>query len=71
MSAKNKISGFFTALFLAVISFVIIYCFIPARAEEYFGTSLKSDKKAQSTVQTVTTELKDSANTSVFNIFKK
>lgn len=50
MSAKHKIAGFLTAIIIAIVSFFVIYLFIPEFSEKYLGTSLKSDKYAKKTV---------------------
>lgn len=57
MSVKHKISGFFTAVILAIVSFFVLYLFFPEYSEKFLGTSIKSDKKAQATVKETKTEL--------------
>lgn len=54
MGAKHKISGFFTAVILAVISFLVIYFFCPKFAEKSLGMSFKNGK-----VETVPEEPED------------
>lgn len=50
MSAKHKITGFLSAIVIAIVSFFVIYLFIPEFSEKYLGTSLKSDRYAKKTV---------------------
>ncbi len=42
MAARHKVNGFFTAVILAVVSFLAIFFFFPDFSENYFGISMKS-----------------------------
>ena len=37
--AKGKVSGFITALILAVVSFLVVFFFFPKFSEKYLGIS--------------------------------
>lgn len=50
MSVKHKFTGFLAAIAIAIISFFVIYLFIPEFSEKYLGTSLRSDRYAKKTV---------------------
>lgn len=47
----RKISGFFKALLLAIISFFVIFLFFSDASEKFFGTSVKNPKKVGEAVQ--------------------
>lgn len=46
MSVMHKISGFVTAVILAILSFLIIYFFCPHFSQRAFGISLKKNVSA-------------------------
>jgi len=75
MSVKHKISGFFSALMIAIISYFVLFFFFPEYSQKYLGTSIKSDKQARQTVSATTSELLEKADPSVFDrigdFFKK
>ncbi len=70
----RKISGFFKAMLLAVISFFVVFFFLPDTSERLFGVSIKSSpevtKKAEELVEdakeavseTVSEAVKDTIN---------
>lgn len=43
--AKVKMTGFLSALILAVVSFFVIFFFFPATADRCLGTSLKNGSR--------------------------
>lgn len=63
MSVKHKVSGFLSAVVIAIVSFFVIYLFLPDFSTKYLGTSLKSDKAAQKTISSVEKETTETLNT--------
>lgn len=62
MSVKHKISGFLTAVIVAIVSFFVIFIFLPEYSEKYLGTSIKTDKKAKQTITEKASELAETAS---------
>ncbi|MCF0236980.1 MAG: hypothetical protein HUK24_00140 [Sphaerochaetaceae bacterium] len=60
---KGKISGFLTALILAVLSFFIIFLFFPEVSNQYFNVSLRDgvdvEKFVDETTEKVTEKVKE------------
>lgn len=64
----RKISGFFKAMLVAIVSFFIIYIFLPDTSERLFGVSIKSSPEVTQKVTQFVEESKDKVVEGVTNV---
>ena len=58
----RKISGFFKAMILALVSFFVIFLFFPDVSEKLFGISLKSSPEITQKADEVVSDVKETTS---------
>ncbi len=61
----RKISGFLKAMLLAIISFFVVFFFLPDTSEKLFGVSIKSSPEVTQKAEELVDEAKDKVSETV------
>ena len=66
----RKISGFLKAMLLAVITFFVVFFFLPDTSERLFGVSIKSSPEVTKKAEELVEDAKDTVSETVTNVVK-
>ena len=66
----RKISGFLKAMVLAIISFFVVYFFLPETSEKLFGVSIKSSPEVTQKAEEVVEDAKDKVSEAITDAVK-
>jgi predicted PurR-regulated permease PerM len=66
----RKISGFLKAMLLAIISFFVVFFFLPDTSEKLFGVSIKSSPEVSKKAEELVEDAKDTVSETVTNVVK-
>ncbi len=66
----RKISGFLKAMLLAVVTFFVVFFFLPDTSERLFGVSIKSSPEVSKKAEELVEDAKDTVSETVTNVVK-
>ena len=66
----RKISGFLKAMLLAVVTFFVVFFFLPDTSERLFGVSNKSSPEVSKKAEELVEDAKDTVSETVTNVVK-
>ena len=66
----RKISGFLKAMLLAVVTFFVVFFFLPDTSERLFGVSIKSSPEVTKKAEELVEDAKDTVSETVTNVVK-
>jgi predicted PurR-regulated permease PerM len=66
----RKISGFLKAMLLAVVTFFVVFFFLPDTSERLFGVSIQSSPEVTKKAEELVEDAKDTVSETVTNVVK-